>query len=289
MFDPKKLLDSFLGGQGLGGQGLGGAGGRGGTPGSGTNPWGDAPANSRPAGAAPQTGGFGGSGGGGFLGNIADTLSGPEGIKRGAGQVVDMARQNPLAAGAILAGLFGTGMGRGVAGSALKYGGLAAIASMAYKAYQAHQSGQTPTQAQQARPELLPPPADTGFDPAEAPQGETEFATALLRAMIAAARADGTIDADERKRIGDKAKLSGMGEEAERFLLDELMKPVDVDAIAAQATTEAQRIELYTASRLAISPDNAAERDHLARLASSLGLASPLVDHIEATVSAAQA
>lgn len=275
MFDPKKLLDSLLGSQA---SGQGGA-------------WGQNPGQPGGQAGAPQGvglgGGFGAASGGGFLGDIASTLSGPDGVRQGASKAIDYARQNPLAAGAVLAGLFGTGLGRGLAGSALKYGGLAAIASMAYKAYQSHQAGQAPQQPAAAGP--LPAPAGTAFDPAQAPQGENEFATTLLRAMIAAARADGTIDAEEHRRIGDKARLSGMEDDAQKFLLDELMKPTDLDTLAAGAKTEAQRIELYTASRLAVDPDQPAERDYLASLAAKLGLPQALTDHVEVTVRSAQA
>lgn len=278
MFDPKKLLDSFLGPQG--GQGA---------------PWGQSGAGQPGAQAgAPQNpgqgAGFGASSGGGFLSDIASTLGGPDGLRQGAGRVTDYARQNPLKAGALLAGILGTGFGRGLAGSALKYGGLAAIASMAYKAYQNHQAGHAPQQPEAAAaPAPLPSPADTPFDPAQAPQGADEFALTLLRAMIAAARADGTIDAEESKRIGDKAKLSGMEDDAQKFLLDELMRPTGLDALAAEAKTEAQRVELYTASRLAVDPDQPAERDYLAALAAKLGLPQSLTDHVEVTVRSAQA
>ena len=64
-----------------------------------------------------------------------------------------------------------------------------------------------PPAAADAEPELLPPPADTAFHPSQAPQGETEFALTLVRAMIAAAKADGHIDDDERQKIGDKLSL----------------------------------------------------------------------------------
>jgi uncharacterized membrane protein YebE (DUF533 family) len=48
-------------------------------------------------------------------------------------------------------------------------------------------------------------------------------------------------------------------------------------------------VELYTASRLTIEPDSRAERGYLDLLAGRLGLPDALVDHIEATVSAAKA
>ncbi len=107
--------------------------------------------------------------------------------------------------------------------------------------------------------------------------------------MIAASRADGHIDDAERARIMDKLKVSGLGADAAQFLENELANPVDLDAIVAAAATEEQRVELYTASRLAIEPETRAERGYLDLLAGRLGLADALVDHIEATVSAAKA
>ena len=209
-------------------------------------------------------------------------------VRDRAGQAVQMAKDNPLATGALAAVLLGTGAGRQIGGTALKLGGLAAVAGLAYKAYQNYQAGQQPGANTAGQPELLPPPADTPFNPAAAPQGEDAFALAVLRAMIAAARADGHIDDAERRHIADKLKLSGIGGEAEQFLLSELEKPVDVDAIVAAAKTEAQRAEIYTASRLTIEPQTRAERGYLDMLAGRLGLPDALVDHIEATVSEAK-
>jgi len=209
-------------------------------------------------------------------------------VRDRAGQAVQMAKDNPLATGALAAVLLGTGTGRKIGGTALKLGGLAAVAGLAYKAYQNYQAGQQPGANTAGQPELLPPPTDTPFDPAAAPQGEDVFALAVLRAMIAAARADGHIDDAERGHIAGKLKLSGIGGEAEQFLMAELEKPVDVDAIVAAAQTEAQRAEIYTASRLTIEPQTRAERGYLDMLAGRLGLPDALVDHIEATVSEAK-
>ena len=86
----------------------------------------------------------------------------------------------------------------------------------------------------------------------------------------------------------DKIHLSGLGAEAETFIEAELSAPTDIDSLVAAAKTEEQKVELYTASRLAIEPDSRAERGYLDLLAGRLGLADALVDHIEATVSAAK-
>ena len=110
----------------------------------------------------------------------------------------------------------------------------------------------------------------------------------LVRAMIAAAKADGHIDASERSRIMDKVHLSGLGAEAEAFIEAELAKPIDLDALVASAKTEEQRVEIYTASRLTIEPDTRTERGYLDMLAGRLGLPDALVDHIEATVASAK-
>lgn len=210
-------------------------------------------------------------------------------VRDKAGQAVQMAKDNPLAAGALAAVLLGTGTGRQVTGAAIKLGGLAAIGGLAYKAYQNYKAGNEPAQAPaSAEPELLPPPADTAFDPAQAPQGEAEFTLTLVRAMISAAKADGHIDDEERKKIADKLKLAGIGAEAEKFLLAELERPLDLDTLVAGAKTDAQKLELYTASRLTIDPDTRAERGYLDLLAGRLGLPDALVDHVEATVSAAK-
>lgn len=210
-------------------------------------------------------------------------------VRDQAGRATQMAKDNPLAAGALVAVLLGTGAGRAVTGSALKLGGLAAIGGLAYKAYQNYQNGKQPAEPDPAEPELLPPPSDTSFHPSQAPQGEQEFALTLVRAMIAAAKSDGHIDDEERKKIADKLSLSGIGSEAEEFLLSELEAPLDLDALAAAAKTDAQKVEIYTASRLAIDSDSRAERGYLDMLAGRLKLPDALVDHVEATVSAASA
>lgn len=216
-------------------------------------------------------------------------------VKDKAGQAAQMARDNPLAAGALAGLLLGTGTGRKITGSALKIGGLAAVAGLAYKAYQNYSAGAQPDAAGPAgdssdgKTELLPPPSDSPFDPALAPQGEAEFALVTMRAMIAAARADGQIDEAERARIAERLQQTGLGSEAESFILAELDKPMDLDAIVAAAQTDAQKVELYTASRLAIEPDTRAERGYLDLLAGRLKLPDALVDHIEATITGAAA
>ncbi|MBX4951880.1 tellurite resistance TerB family protein [Rhizobium binae] len=224
-----------------------------------------------------------------FLGSQVPGLGGS--VRDRAGEAVQTARNNPLATGAIAAVLLGTKTGRGIAGNALAIGGLAAIAGLGYQAYKNYQAGQAPAAPSDApsanNPVLLPPPAESGFGPAS-PAGSNEFVLVLIRAMIAAAKADGHIDDAERALIMDKIKAADVSGEAAAFIERELAWPTDIDALVAAAVTEEQRVELYTASRLTIDPDSRAERGYLDLLAGRLGLADQLVDHIEATVSSAK-
>lgn len=219
-----------------------------------------------------------------FLGSQIPGLSGT--VKGRAGQVGDLARNNPMKAGAIAAALLGTKTGRKLAGNVAAVGGIAAIAGLGYLAYKNYQSGQTP-QGVPSDPAALEPPANSPFHP-QSPALSNDFALTLLRAMIAAAKADGHIDAFERQKIMEKVHAVDLGSEAEAFLASELADPIDLDALVAAGRTEEQRVEIYTASRLAIDPDTRAERGYLDLLAGRLRLPDALVDHIEATVSSAK-
>src|SRR5690606_36808799 len=108
-------------------------------------------------------------------------------------------------------------------------------ASKKYQAVKAPNAGGTTQE-----PVVLAPPTDSQFS-AEPAAVKSDFALMLIRIMIAASRADGHIDDAERARIHDKLALSGLGNDAIAFHDDELSKPVDMDAIFAAASNEAQK------------------------------------------------
>lgn len=224
-----------------------------------------------------------------FLGSQVPGTSGS--VRDTAGDIIQLARDNKLATGAIAAALLGTKTGRKLTGNVATLGGIAAVAGLGYLAYENYRAGRSPQAAQDQPASSEPlalPPADSPFNPQSVPVSN-DFALALVRAMIAAAKADGHIDAVERNNIMDRIRMSGLDAEAEAFIEQELASPTDIDALVAACRTEEEKVELYTASRLAIEPDSRAERGYLDLLAGRLGLADALVDHIEATVSAAKA
>lgn len=192
-------------------------------------------------------------------------------------------------AGGLATILLGTKTGRKLGGSALKLGGIAAVGALAYKAYQDWQAGKSvagtgqPSTARDVP--ALPPPSGTPFNPADE-AGQQSLARSLLRAMIAAAKADGHIDAQEQARVFAEIDRLGLGADDKAFVINELRAKLDIDAVAAGATTPELAAEIYAASLLAIDPDNAAERGYLAMLAGRLNLDDKLVAHLHQSVAA---
>ena len=190
-------------------------------------------------------------------------------------QLKELIANNPLGAGAALGGLgalvLGTGTGRSLAGSAIKLGGLALIGGLAYKAYQNYQQGQPPLTGATAPQQqaLLAAPEGSGFEPAAVTNDQ---ATLLIRAMIAAAAADGRIDAQEQKKILGGLQQAGLDGAAQQFLAREIANPATVDDLAAAVSSQEEAVQVYTAARVAVDPDEEEEHEFLAALAERLGI-----------------
>lgn len=196
-------------------------------------------------------------------------------------QLKELIDKNQLGAGAALGGLgaliLGTRTGRGLAADAAKLGGLALIGGLAYKAWQNYQSGKPlvggPTT-------LAAAPPGSGF---EAQAVSNDMALLYLRAMIAAAAADGRIDRAEHEKLLGGLKQAGLDAQSEQFLRREIQSPASIDDLASSIATPAEAAQLYAAARIAIEPDSDEEVEFLANLAARLGMEKDLVDHIEAT------
>jgi uncharacterized membrane protein YebE (DUF533 family) len=107
----------------------------------------------------------------------------------------------------------------------------------------------------------------------------------VLKAMINAAKADGQIDQGEVQRILGKLEEAGIDQEARSFVLSEINKPMNTEAIVAATRGNPQlAVELYAASLLAIEVDTPAERTYLQNLANDFGLHPQAVNNIENTL-----
>ena len=221
------------------------------------------------------------------LDDIIRQISGGQGGGDLIAKAQEIIRNNPAAAGA-LAGVLGsltlgTGSGRSIAAHAAKLGGLVLIGGLAYKAYESYRAGQSPATTAATPP--VPAPAGTGFE-AQAQTNET--ATQYIRAMVAAAAADGVVDEGERGRIAGGLQQVGHSAEAAAFVQRELAKPATIAELVAGATTPEIALQTYAAARVAIEPHSPAETQFLAQLAAGLGLDAALVQHMDAAATAAK-
>lgn len=173
--------------------------------------------------------------------------------------------------------LLGNKSARKYGGQALTYGGLAALGVLAYKAYGNWQANQGT--APQTEPQTI--------DRVPAPQVE-QHSQAILKALVAAAKADGHVDERERQLIdGELNKLNG-DPALRQWLQAELNKPLDPAEVARAASTPEIAAEMYIASLILVDEEHFMERAYLEELAKQLKLDPGLKIELEAQVKQAQ-
>jgi uncharacterized membrane protein YebE (DUF533 family) len=188
--------------------------------------------------------------------------------------------------------------------------GLGALAYLGYKAYQEYQknnpgagartagtagagttgtapagAGTGPRQGGPSLGERLGDLLGMGNEPAPEPEPATlddAHAMLLIRAMIAAANADGEINPDERERITGKLDQAGAGADERAVLERELANPRSVDQIVREVHDRETAEQVYLASRIAMNPDTAAERAYLDFLAARLEIPADRLNELNA-------
>ncbi len=168
---------------------------------------------------------------------------------------------------------------------ALKLGGVAAVGALAFTAYQRYNNsqGKAPAEASASNAlALKAPPAGSAFLPAADDQAANDkLGLLLIRAMIAAARADGRLDAQESQVIFQRIEFLGLDSASQNVVVQEMGQPVDMDAIVNSATSPEVASEIYIASLLAIDVDTVAEKAYLGMLAARLQLPPQLVTELD--------
>jgi len=122
-----------------------------------------------------------------------------------------------------------------------------------------------------------PPPGSAADMEKNTPQAD---AVLLIRAMIAAANADGVIDAQERGQILEKLKTVDLSKEEHQFVVNELLVPQEVQSIVEGVRSPEMAHQVYAASLLAITVDTQAEQQYLSNLAERLGLDAGTINSI---------
>ena len=204
------------------------------------------------------------------LGGGLESLTGSKDVKGALG--------GSFGKGALTGGALGLLLGnrkaRKMGGKVAVYGGLAALGVMAYKAYgtwkqEKDGSGRVAGTSPMATPAALPPP-------------DAEIhSQAILKALIAAAKADGHVDDREREMIEGEFTRLGADDQTQQWLRAELGKPLDPAEVARAATSPELASEMYLASLLAVDEQNFMERAYLDELARQLKLDDSLKARLE--------
>lgn len=258
-----------------------------------------------------QTGGIGdilsqlGGGAGAQSGGLGDILGQLTGGQQGQAQGADsgiLGQLGGLLGGATgggnssllgtlissgaLAGLAGAvlgGGGKAAATHAAKIGGLAVLANLAMKALASYRAGAKPGATNLTRLLNQPhAPATPEFD-------ENTTATLMLRAMVAAAYADGEMDAAEKANIVGQLHALGLSEDQQAFIDGLLNNPVNVETLTSQISSPETQAQVYLAARQAINVDTQEEIDFLDELASGFGFDKKLKSHLDYASDAAKA
>ena len=199
----------------------------------------------------------------------------------------------------ILGGLLSEGLGssrrrRGRRGSAnlelvgsLGMGALG-VAMAAFEHFrQKEEVPPSPTSATgQAGPPPLPgadrskPPPPPLASPAVEGPGDSE-ALLLVRAMVAAASADGIVDGEERESIFARLHAAGLSEEEKIFVAGELSSPPGIEEILSGVKSPELARRVYAVSLLAVTVDTDEERGYLGELRRGLGLDESEVKSVE--------
>lgn len=222
-----------------------------------------------------------------------------------AKKMLDQFLNSGMATG-LVAGMLGGALAKkaGLGGIA-KIGGVAIVGTLAYQAWQRYQQQQSqlpPEQRSQGgmrdtlggvlgnipgigdlmkSAESNPAAASAGFGSNSLPApAQNALGTAVLTAMIAAAKADGQVDKAESQKIFGQMEQAGLSGEEKAFLLGELAKPLNVEDVAKLATTPEVAAQLYTASAIVIDQANDQERNYLAMLAQRLNVPQGFVDQL---------
>lgn len=186
------------------------------------------------------------------------------------------------AAGGAMALLMGNKSARKFAGKAATYGGAALLGGMAFKAFQNWQ-GHKPGDAATATPHQQPVDPASFHQRAISQQDNPGINAelVLVKAMVAAAKADGHVDPDEQQKIFKAVETTSLSASEKGLIFEFLQKYIPIFEITDGINTIEMKAEIYLASCLVITPDHPAERTHLDNLAMALQLPTELSRQLE--------
>jgi uncharacterized membrane protein YebE (DUF533 family) len=209
-----------------------------------------------------------------------------ENLLAGTGEIGDSAKakwnqQSTGAKGAIAGGLLGVLMGgRGGLGGLARVGAAAAIGSVASRAYADWKAGKDPLDS--VKGTIGGAIGTLTGAPTDAPETDLteDFATRLLRAVVAAAKADGHVTEAERARITSQMERLELEPGARAMIEAELAAPLDLQSVADLARTPEEASRIFATSLLLLDRASPQDAAYLQDLAGRMGLDPGLVAHL---------
>ena len=211
-----------------------------------------------------------GNGIGSSLGKLASNI--PGGLAGGA------------AAGGVMALLMSSKSARKIATKTAAYGGAAVLGGIAFSAFKNWKNNNANTledsSLHSVNQQQNSHHQNNGTNNSGNNDLSVDFQLTLIKAMIAAAKADGHIDAEEQQRIFNAVEQMNLDHQMKGLVFDLLRQPIFIEELAHGAVTIEQKTEVYLASCLAINSDHPSEKAHLDKLAQALQLPAGLPEEV---------
>lgn len=131
-----------------------------------------------------------------------------------------------------------------------------------------------------------PPLPSTGKKNVEIPEDCTphDIAIKCIQTMVAAAHADGRLDAEEEARILEKLQEEGISAEEKRFILEQLHSPQTIDHLIQGVNDPMVAQTMFSLAASTIVVDTEKERQWLDELADGLSISRAMRKFLEEEV-----
>ncbi len=215
--------------------------------------------------------------GGGGLGDLLGSLTGGGQSGGGLGDLLGSltgGRQQQAPQGGGIGDLLGSILGGGGGSSAGNSGGMGGAGGLggllggALTKYAQNQNAEAPNPGHDNCDHL-----PMGVDQTQA----ADQATLIIRAMINAAKSDGSIDEAEQEKV--VGKLGDVSQAEADFVRNEFRQPLDVDAFV-RSIPRGMEQQIYAVSLMAIDLDHNKEAHYLDSLAKGLNIQPQLANQI---------
>lgn len=235
--------------------------------------------DSMTGGSAGRSSGFGGMGGlGSGIGSVLDSLG-----KTARSAASNIQKNTPGGLGGLAgAGALGALLGNVLQGDLMKSIAMAGAGAVAWNFYKKWAAQKTGEQAGAAQPAAqaaaasqsgdIPGFGDASHAASLPAKGLDPTAALVMRSMIYAARADGTIDATEQQRIDEILANMLPGQDLRAQMEAMRKETIDPAKIAKSVSSPEQAEDVYRLSCSVIDVDHFMETSYLQALATALGI-----------------